>query len=67
MNIEVTDLFQNEELIQKILDTKPQWLENYNTDEEKRDAIQKNVQIKISGEVSFSTVRNLDIYIFDNI
>lgn len=67
MNIEVTDLFQNEELIRKILDTKPQWLENYNTDEEKRDAIQKNVQIKISGEVSFSTVRNLDIYIFDNI
>lgn len=67
INIEVTDLFQNDELIQKILDTKPQWLENYNTDEEKKDAIQKNVQIKISGEVSFSTVRNLDIYIFDNI
>lgn len=67
INIEVTDLFQNEELIRKILDTKPQWLENYNTDEEKRDAIQKNVQIKISGEVSFSTVRDLDIYIFDNI
>lgn len=67
MNIEITDLFRKEELIQKILDTKPQWLENYNTDEEKKDAIQKNVQIKISGEVSFSTVRNLDIYIFDNI
>lgn len=66
IKIEVTDLSKNKTLIEKIRKENPYWLGKY-TDEEKSKVIQRNVQIKISGEVSFSTVRNPEVYVFDNI
>lgn len=67
INIEVMNFTMDEKARERILQETPDWLAQYNTDEEKKKVLQKSVQIKIAGEVAFSTIRDLEVYVFDNI
>ncbi len=67
INVEITNLYQNEDLIQEILHENPHWLEKYDTDEAKRRALQKQVQINMSGVILFGTSPDPEVYVFDNL
>lgn len=67
IDIKVDNTSDDKELVETLLNENPDWLEPYNTEEEKRNAILRNVYIQISKKISFSHTKEPDIYIFDNI
>lgn len=67
ISIDITDLAQNEEIRNQIIKENPNWLAQYNTDTDKQENLKKNILVKITGEVIFSSVQAPEVYVFDNI
>lgn len=67
ISIDITDLAQNEEIRNQIIKENPNWLAQYNTDSDKQENLKKNILVRITGEVIFSSVQAPEVYVFDNI
>lgn len=67
LDIQVKDLYKEEEERYKIIKQKPNWLNNDHGNKEKEDHLCRCALIQMSGEFSFSIAEKASIYIFENI
>lgn len=69
LDIQVKDLYKEEEEAEryKIIEQKPNWLNNDHGNKEKEDHLCRCALIQMSGEFSFSIAEKASIYIFENI